>query len=126
MTPDHYGYTPCPTCGVLAPEGKPHPATFCARERPAEPGLFDMPRQLDAVTGMKAYVEEVRALTLAPLPPLPEGLFHVGLQAFNECRCSAKPVPHCARCCEQGTRSCGRCETTPPVTVDVEALWGGT
>lgn len=33
MTPDHYGYTPCPTCGVLAPEGRPHPADFCERYR---------------------------------------------------------------------------------------------
>lgn len=37
MTPDHHGYHPCPTCGVLAPEGKPHPADFCARERFADP-----------------------------------------------------------------------------------------
>jgi len=36
MTPDKQGYLPCPTCGVLAPEGHPHPATFCARERPAD------------------------------------------------------------------------------------------
>jgi hypothetical protein len=31
MTPDQQGYLPCPTCGVLAPEGRPHDAGFCER-----------------------------------------------------------------------------------------------
>lgn len=46
MTPDQQGYLPCPICGVLAPEGKPHPATFCARERPAEPPIDQVIREL--------------------------------------------------------------------------------
>lgn len=45
MTPDRYDYHPCPTCGVLAPEGRPHPATFCARERPVdEPYAIGLPQ----------------------------------------------------------------------------------
>lgn len=37
MTPDGFGYVKCVTCGVLAPDGRPHPAEFCERAKVAHP-----------------------------------------------------------------------------------------
>jgi hypothetical protein len=51
MTPDRLDYHPCLTCGVLAPVDRPHPATFCERQRPAQP-LGQVIRELTAPTAV--------------------------------------------------------------------------
>lgn len=127
MTPSQQGYHPCPTCGVLAPVDRPHPATFCDRNRVAwlkdgwlwskdgskgsvSPGWVDRrvwPEIEDAAFDLTRHYQGL--MQMKDWQPM----------AFNECHCSAEPAPHCARCCAEGTESRTRCAS-------LAALWGGT
>ena len=101
MTPDKQGYLPCPTCGVLAPVDRQHPADFCERalDAPLPPCCVTFLCAELAVPGSK-YCEEHRHTQQAASVVDIDEPHAIGL-------------PQSAR-------------SKPPVTVDDPTLWGST